>query len=79
MLSCDNLSGLRDKHLKLRRKGSAEVVYSLGWRFGIRTDLVEGRIRVDSGGFLDPGNGIRQPSVQRPRPRRWRSRSHAFF
>ena len=24
---------------------------TLGWRFGIRTDSVEGRIRMDSGGF----------------------------
>jgi len=32
-------------------------VYRNGVR--IRTDSVEGRIRVDSGGFLDPGNGIR--------------------
>lgn len=29
--------------------------------FRIRIDSVEGRIRVDDGGFLDPGIGIRQP------------------
>jgi len=31
--------------------------------FRILTDSVEGRIRVDSGGFLDPGNGVSQLSI----------------
>jgi hypothetical protein len=30
----------------------------LGWRFGIRTDSVEGRIRADSGGFRAAPQGI---------------------
>ena len=34
------------------------LTYRNGFR--IRTDLVEGRIRMDSGGFLDPVNGISQ-------------------
>jgi len=53
-----------------RRKSYWRVLQSV-WAFGphhngfrIRTDSVEGRIRVDSGGFRDPGIRFRKPSFE---------------
>jgi hypothetical protein len=34
------------------------MAFDLGWRFGIRTDSVEGRILTDSGGFRAAPQGI---------------------
>jgi hypothetical protein len=43
-------TGLKDAPKELLRKRTS-VGSSLGWRFRIRTDMLEGRIRTDSGGF----------------------------